>query len=137
LTSQHVSFAKEKSKVATRLASSSSARASKRPRGDEDGEAADEDEPAASRPALADGVTSSGAGTTLVVSGLPAGAGQERLAELFASFPGFVEARLPPGDKGVGFVDFDDAAKADAASRAMQGFGAGEGSALTVAARAE
>lgn len=69
---------------------------------------------------------------TLVVSGVPSSLDQAGLAALFASFPGFQGARLPPGDKGTAFVDFAAHTDADGARRAMDGHDLGEGVLLAV-----
>lgn len=72
------------------------------------------------------------AGGTLVVTGLPAEVEPERFAAVFSGFPGFAGSRLPPGGKGVGFVDFADEATASVALRAMQGYQITDAAAITV-----
>jgi hypothetical protein len=51
---------------------------------------------------------------------------------MFSGFPGFMGARLPPGDKGIGFVDFADETNASAALRAMQGYQISDAASITV-----
>uniref|UniRef100_A0A7S1J5K2 RRM domain-containing protein n=1 Tax=Eutreptiella gymnastica TaxID=73025 RepID=A0A7S1J5K2_9EUGL len=46
----------------------------------------------------------------------------EMLAVLFQNFDGFVEARIPPGNKPVAFVDFNTPVEAKEAKMALQGF---------------
>lgn len=150
----HIQFAKENTRAAAHMIGTST-RTGKRVRDDEDdGSAAG---PSSARPAVASEAdasqpavpTSARAGegneeadgeedglqqqaATLVVSGVPSGITAEQFTALFSSFAGFVGARLPPGEKGVGFADFADAQAGAAALRAMQGYQLSDDATLSI-----
>jgi len=44
------------------------------------------------------------------------------LVTLFQKYPGFLEVRLPPGQKGVAFVDFTNEMQSAVAMGQLQGF---------------
>uniref|UniRef100_A0A6B2LGD1 RRM domain-containing protein n=1 Tax=Arcella intermedia TaxID=1963864 RepID=A0A6B2LGD1_9EUKA len=58
---------------------------------------------------------------TLFVQNLPLECTDNMLAALFRKYPGFVEVRIPPGQKGVAFVDYVNEIQAGVAMGQLQG----------------
>jgi len=94
-----------------------------------------EDEPAARRPEPASTAVSSAPvarpvqenfhippNRVLFLQNLPEEASQGMLVPLFQQFPGFVEVRLIPGKKGIGFVEFQNEMQSAVALAELQGF---------------
>jgi len=59
---------------------------------------------------------------TLFVQNLPAECTANMLVTLFQKYQGFLEVRLPPGQKGVAFVDYQNEIQASLAMGHLQGF---------------
>jgi len=59
---------------------------------------------------------------TLFIQNLPPECTDNMLVTLFQKYPGFLEVRLPPGQKGVAFVDFTNEMQSAVAMGQLQGF---------------
>jgi RNA recognition motif-containing protein len=58
----------------------------------------------------------------LYAQNLPAECTQEMLSSLFSQCIGFQEVRVPPGNRGIAFIEFDDATSATLAHKQLNGF---------------
>ena len=91
-------------------------------------------QPAAKKGAKATGGTRTGIvpdeylppNKTLFLQNLPPSMDEDEVAEIFDKFEGFKEARVPPGNRGIGFVEYDAEAGAITAKENTAGLRLGE-----------
>ncbi|KNC56081.1 U1 small nuclear ribonucleoprotein A [Thecamonas trahens ATCC 50062] len=140
----HIAYAKDKSDAAAKAEGNLEAHQEARKKRKAEAEAAaagqmpeSEENPAAKRqhrsmadseaPAAASEASAPVAGSlmpsqTLLLQDLPQACDTDMLTTLFWQFPGFKTVTLPPGDRRVAFVEFEDVAQASVAHTSMQGF---------------
>jgi len=73
-------------------------------------------------PGAGNNLGSSTPSNILLLTSLPSACNSSMLTTLFSQYPGFVEARKPPNDDGIGFVEFTAEGEATVAKDGLNGF---------------